>query len=69
MKLDNRRGFPDRLIVWPDGRVYFCELKKPGGGVVSAQQNYWLRKLWAMNQKAGVLDNLDRIKGWVEYDS
>lgn len=68
--LANQRGFPDRLIVWPDGRVFFVELKKPGGkGVTSPQQMHWLRRLWAMYQKAGVLDNLDRLKEWVGYDS
>lgn len=68
LKLDNQRGFPDRLIVWPDGRVFFVELKKPGGkGVTSQQQTYWLRRLWGMNQKAGVVDDLDRIKRWISY--
>lgn len=32
------RGFFDRLVVLPGGRVVFCEVKKPRGGVISAHQ-------------------------------
>lgn len=32
------RGFFDRLVVLPGGRVVFCEIKRPKGGVVSAHQ-------------------------------
>lgn len=34
-----RRGYFDRLIVLPGGRVIFCEVKKPRGGVISAHQH------------------------------
>jgi len=33
-----RRGFFDRVIVLPGGRVIFCELKRPSGGRVSIHQ-------------------------------
>jgi hypothetical protein len=33
-----RRGFFDRLVVLPGGRIVFCEVKRPKGGVVSAHQ-------------------------------
>jgi hypothetical protein len=33
-----RRGFFDRLIVLPGGRVIFCEVKRPRGGSFSAHQ-------------------------------
>jgi len=32
------RGFFDRLIVLPGGRVVFCEVKRPSGGVLSQHQ-------------------------------
>jgi hypothetical protein len=32
------RGFFDRLIVLPGGRVIFCEVKKPRGGRLSRHQ-------------------------------
>lgn len=33
-----RRGFFDRLVVLRNGEVFFCEVKRPRGGVVSAHQ-------------------------------
>ena len=32
------RGFFDRLVVLPGGRVIFCEVKKPKGSVMSRHQ-------------------------------
>jgi hypothetical protein len=32
------RGYFDRTVVLPGGRVIFCELKKPKGGRLSPQQ-------------------------------
>jgi hypothetical protein len=32
------RGFFDRLVVLPGGRIVFVECKRPRGGVVSAHQ-------------------------------
>ena len=31
-------GVPDRLVVLPEGRVYFVELKRPKGGKTAALQ-------------------------------
>lgn len=33
-----RRGLPDMLFVFPDGITRFIELKRPGGGSLSAEQ-------------------------------
>jgi len=32
------RGFFDRLVVLPGGRVVFCEVKRPDGGILSQHQ-------------------------------
>lgn len=40
LELNNVRGFPDRTILTPFG-VYFVELKRPKGGVISPHQMYW----------------------------
>jgi hypothetical protein len=37
-KAIGRRGYFDRVILLPGGRVIFCEVKKPRGGVVSPHQ-------------------------------
>lgn len=35
------RGFPDRTIIMPGGRIWFCEVKRLRSGRVSAQQHRW----------------------------
>ena len=35
-----RRGFFDRVVVLPGGRVWFVELKRPKGGVISPHQKW-----------------------------
>jgi hypothetical protein len=61
VKLDGQRGFPDRLIVLPGGRVAFVELKRPGGGVVSVQQTLWINILTTLGHKAIVSDSLEEV--------
>lgn len=39
------RGVPDRLILFPGGRVLFVELKRPTGGKISALQRWWSYEL------------------------
>lgn len=38
-------GVPDRIVLLPYGRVIFVELKRPEGGVLSARQKWWAKKL------------------------
>jgi hypothetical protein len=33
-----RRGFFDRLVLLPGGRIVFCEVKRPKNGIVAAHQ-------------------------------
>lgn len=42
------RGVPDRLIVLSGPRVVFVELKRPKGGVISALQHWWRKRLLAL---------------------
>ncbi len=38
-------GVPDRILLFPGGRVHFVETKRPQGGKVSALQAWWKRRL------------------------
>ena len=38
MAMQGRRGFPDRLVVLPGGRMILCECKRPVGGRLSPHQ-------------------------------
>jgi len=38
-------GVPDRILIFPGGRVIFAELKRPKGSKVEALQNWWRKRL------------------------
>ena len=38
-------GIPDRLVLLPEGRMSFVELKRPIGGKRAMLQKYWNKKL------------------------
>lgn len=38
MTITGRRGWPDRLVVLPYGRMVLVEVKRPRGGVLSGAQ-------------------------------
>lgn len=54
-------GLPDRLVVLPEGRVVFVELKRPKGGVVAAKQTYWIKTLKALGVEAHVWNTKEQI--------
>lgn len=39
------RGFPDRTVLLPGGRISFIEFKREQGGVVAMQQHRWKKML------------------------
>lgn len=63
-----RRGVPDRICVLPHGRVYWVELKRPKGGVVSGPQlrlhdqfmvrGHRVQLLWTLEQVAEFLKGI-----------
>jgi len=56
MKLAGVAGVPDRLVIMPDGQVWFIELKTDTGRLSKVQV--------AMHRKLGLLDvNLETLRG------
>jgi hypothetical protein len=58
------RGFFDRLVVLPGGRVIFAEIKKPRGGVVSPHQKVRHARYRALGAEVVVIKNagdIDRL--------
>ena len=43
MPADLYLGIPDRLVLLPDGRMFFIELKTAIGHLSKPQVNYWIR--------------------------
>jgi hypothetical protein len=44
-----RRGFADRLVILPGGRMHLVELKRPRGGRLSPHQHLWRREMMALS--------------------
>ncbi len=61
-----RRGFCDRLVVLPGGRVIFVELKRPRGGVLSPHQRAFHQTYRALGAEIAVVktdDDIERLLG------
>lgn len=56
------RGVPDRILLFPGGRVQFAELKRPKGGKVEPLQTWWKRKLEGLGFKVWHIYTLEDIK-------
>lgn len=59
-----RRGAPDRMVMFPEGKIFFCELKRPGG-VVEAHQAREHARMLKMGQRVLVLDTIDKVERWL----
>ena len=57
-------GAADRIIVLPDGTVWFVEVKTIGGRL-SALQKVFAADMARLKQKYTVLWNKDQIDGWL----
>ena len=59
-----RRGFFDRVVVLPGGKVYFVECKRPKGGRVSAHQIERHRRYTALGAVVAIIScsaDIDRL--------
>ena len=64
LEINNVRGFPDRTILTPMG-VFFVELKRPKGGVVSPHQTYWRGKIRKQGQEWALASTLSEVERFV----
>jgi hypothetical protein len=59
-----RRGFFDRVVVLPGGKVIFCECKRPKGGRLSPHQIERIRQYRQLGAVVAVISNsadIDRL--------
>lgn len=57
LQIPGVRGFPDRSILMPGARVWFCEFKRLKTGRVSAQQVKWAKVLRGLGFKVFFIDD------------
>ena len=60
-----KRGWPDRIVLLPGGRVWFVELKRPGEKP-RGQQLLRHAELAALGFPVVVLDTKEKVKDFVE---
>ena len=65
IKLSGLKGIPDRMILLPQGKVGFLEMKRPGNKT-SDMQDIWLERLRALGFKATWSDNYEDSVKFVE---
>jgi len=74
LKLDSsaKKGIQDRLVLLPRARVYFVELKRPGGGRVSVLQQVRRTQIRRMGFPALVIRDAAELaeltKSWYDND-
>lgn len=59
-------GVPDRLVVFPGGRMYLVELKTEDG-TVSPIQRHWHARLAARGAPVHVLFGLKQMNQWIGH--
>ena len=57
----SRRGFFDRLLVLPGGRIVFCEVKRPRGGRMAAHQIVYAKMLAQLGAEVALIRNEEDI--------
>ena len=63
-----RRNVPDRIVIWPAGRVHFVEMKTPGKTARPAQVREHVR-LRKMGCKVFVLDTKAKVDKYVRENA
>lgn len=58
-------GVPDRIVVMPGNRIYFVELKRPGGKT-SPLQNSQIGKLKSLGCEVFVIDSKEGVKEFLD---
>jgi hypothetical protein len=56
------RGFFDRLVVLPGGRIIFVELKRPTGGVWAVHQKCFAQEYHALGAEVALVKNLADVE-------
>jgi VRR-NUC domain. len=57
-------GVPDRIVIFPDNRIYFIELKRPGGKPRPLQIKK-MNELKKSGCTVGVIDTKEKVDGFV----
>ncbi len=57
-------GVPDRLVLLPNGRIYFVELKRPGKEPTKLQRMQ-ISRIRALGFDVRVIDTMQKVEGFI----
>jgi hypothetical protein len=60
----SNRGVSDRVVVLPNGKVWFVELKRAGGKLTPLQELF-AEDMHTMGQRYACLWSKDDVDGWI----
>lgn len=66
LKYEARRSEPDRICLFPTGKAYFVELKRPGGGLRQSQVRAMVR-LRDSGFDACVLTTKEEVANFIKH--
>lgn len=55
------RNWPDRVVIWPEGKTCFVELKRPGGKVRAGQKAIH-EQMRQLGHRVFVIDRRDQFE-------
>ena len=58
-------GVPDRLVLLPNGRIYFVELKRPGKDS-SKLQRMQIARIRALGFDVRVIDTMQKVEEFID---
>ena len=61
----NLRGVPDRVVLMPEGRICWVELKAPGRKPSPLQQRRHI-ELWQRGHRVAILDSIEAVDYFME---
>lgn len=59
------KGVPDRIVIMPNGRVYFVEVKRPGG-IISPLQEYWKREIEKLGFSHYFINSMEDLHAFIQ---
>ena len=63
---DQKKGMPDRLLLYPHGRTVWVELKRPKGGRLSPMQKYQHGKLKGLGHDVRIVATREEVDALIQ---
>jgi len=67
LNVESRRGWPDRMILGPKGRMFFVEFKRPGEKPRKLQE-FIHKGLYAMGYDVYIVDNENQFRSILDAE-